>query len=592
MIHLRRFGSLCALVGTTLIAGCRADSATSSMSAERGGREEWFADDTGSTGFDFVHFNGVSGEFYFPEHVAPGVGLLDYDNDGDLDLFAVQGRMLGAGKSLSDALVPPRDAQLPLRSRLYRNDLDVRSDGTRAVHFIDVTEQSGIDARGYGMGVAAGDFTNDGCVDIYLTNFGPNQLFRNNCDGTFTDVSRQTGVDDPGFSVSAAFLDYDRDGWLDLYVANYVQYSVENNVVCRGLTGGRDYCSPRVFRPQPDRLYRNEQGHGFLDVTARALKGGHFGPALGVSTADFDGDGWMDIFVANDGQQNQLWMNQRDGTFENQALLAGVAFNADGKAVAGMGVDAGDFDNDGDEDLFLTTLTTEANTLFVNDGRGMFEDRTPWSGLGAPSLPYTGWGTAWIDVDNDRWLDVVTVNGTIQAVEGRAGPFPYDQRKQLFRNLGNGRFDEITNRAGAAFQLSEVGRGAAFGDVDNDGAIDLVVANANGPFRVLVNRHGRRNHWLGLRFSGGATTPRDMLGTRVAVMLPDGTTLSRRARSDGSYASANDPRVVIGLGGLAGSVRARVTWPDGSVEEWTELSADQWTTLTQGGGQLTGEGPR
>ncbi len=400
-------------------------------------------------------------------------------------------------------------------------------------------------------------------------------------------------MNDPGFSVSAAFLDYDRDGWLDLYVGEL-----------RALQCREQRCLPRLDR-RPRLLFpARVSGHSriafietsrvgaFLDVTARALKGGHFGPALGVSTADFNGDGWMDVFVANDGQQNQLWMNQRDGTFENQALLAGVAFNADGKAVAGMGVDAGDFDNDGDEDLFLTTLTTEANTLFVNDGTGMFEDRTAWSGLGAPSLPYTGWGAAWIDVDNDRWLDVVTVNGTIQAVEGRAGPFPYDQRKQLFRNLGNGRFDEISERAGAAFQLSEVGRGAAFGDVDNDGAVDLVVANANGPFRVFLNRRGRRSHWLGLRLSGGATTRRDMLGARVTVMLPDGTTLWRRARSDGSYASANDPRVVIGLGGLAGSVRARVAWPDGHVEEWTELPVDQWTTLTQGGGQLAGEGPR
>jgi predicted small lipoprotein YifL len=547
---------------------------------------EWFTDETEAAGLAFVHFNGMSGEFYFPEHLAPGAGLLDYDGDGDLDVFLVQGRMIGTGKTLKDALVPPRQAQLPLKSRLFRNDLKVHDDGTRSLKFTDVTRESGIDASGYGMGVAAGDFTNDGCVDIYVTNFGPNQMFRNNCDGTFTDVSRETGVDDPGFSVSAAFLDYDRDGWLDLFVGNYVPYSVDANPACRGLIGGRDYCSPRVFRAQPDRLYRNQRGRGFVDVTARALRGGRFGPALGVVAADYDADGWVDLFVANDGESNQLWMNQRDGTFEDRAGLAGVAFNVDGKAVAGMGVDAGDFDNDGDEDVFLTTLTTEANTLFINGGNGLFEDRSARSGLGGASLPYTGWGTGWIDVDNDGWLDLLTVNGTIQAQEGRTGnPFPYDQRKQLFHNLGNGRFNEVSSRSGVAFQISEVGRGAAFGDIDNDGAVDVVIANDNGPARLLLNRQGRRNHWLGLRLLGGMDTPRDMLGVRVAIMRNAGSTLWRRARSDGSYASANDPRVLAGLGGSTETPRVRVLWPSGHVEEWSEVPIDRWTTLRQGGGQ-------
>jgi hypothetical protein len=547
---------------------------------------EWFTDETEAAGLGFVHFNGMSGEYYFPEHLAPGVGLLDYDRDGDLDVFLVQGRMIGTAKTLKDALVPPLEGQLPLKSRLFRNDLTVHENGTRSLRFTDVTRESGIEAIGYGMGVATGDFTNDGCVDIYVTNFGANQLLRNNCDGTFTDVSRETGVDDPGFSVSAAFLDYDRDGWLDLFVGNYVHYSVDANAPCRGLIGGRDYCSPRVYRAQPGRLYRNQQGRTFVDVTAQALTGGHFGPALGVVAADYDSDGWLDFFVANDGEANQLWMNQRNGTFEDRAELAGVAFNADGKAVAGMGVDAGDFDNDGDEDLFLTTLTTEANTLFVNSGSGMFEDRSASSGLGAAGLPYTGWGTAWIDVDNDGLLDLLTVNGTIQAQEGRPGNrFPYDQRKQLFHNLGNGRFEDVTARAGTAFQLSEVGRGAAFGDVDNDGAVDVVIANDNGPARLLVNRVSGRNHWLGLRLVGGGATPRDMLGARVALMRRSGPTLWRRARADGSYASANDPRVLAGLGTSTETPRVRVSWPGGRVEEWADVPIDRWTTLQEGSGR-------
>lgn len=580
-------GRFSLLLGLTLLANCGGEPSSVARPNESYGHDEWFTDQTAETGLDFVHFNGMSGEFYFPEHVAPGVGLLDYDNDGDLDVFLVQGRMLGAGKTLKDALVRPLDRQLPLRGRLYRNDLEIHPVGTRTLRFTDVTEASGIDARGYGMGMAAGDFTNDGCVDIYVTNFGPNQLFRNNCDGTFTDVSHQAGVDNPGFSVSAAFLDYDRNGWLDLYVGNYVHYSIEANVTCRGLIGGRDYCSPSVYRVQPNRLYRNQGDGTFVDVTAKVLVGADFGRALGVATADFNGDGWIDVYIANDGQENQLWMNQQNGTFKNTALLSGVALTADGKAEASMGVDAGDFDNDGDEDLFMTELSGEGANLYVNDGSGMFEDRTARSGLGAPTLAYTGWGTAWIDFDNNSWLDLLTVNGTVQAAEGRADdPFPYDQRKQLFRNLGNGRFEEVTGQAGAVFQLSEVGRGAAFGDINNDGAMDVVVANANGPVRLLMNQLGRRNHWLGVRLLGGPNAPRDMLGARVAVLRRDGSPLWRRARADGSYASANDPRVVVGLGASAEAPRVRVIWPSGRVEEWPELPIDRWTTLQEGSGHL------
>ena len=553
---------------------------------EAPGAGAWFVDKAQEAGLDFMHFNGMSGEFYFPEHIGPGAGLLDYDDDGDLDVFLVQGQMLGVGDTVGDVPFPPSPGQMPLRSRLYRNDLEVDPAGTPRARFIDVTEASGIDARLYGMGVATGDFTNDGCVDIYVTNVGPNQMFRNNCDGTFVDVSREAGVDDPGWGVSATFLDYDRDGWLDLYVGNYVHYSIESHVACRGSTGNLDYCSPRVYRAQPDRLYRNRGGGTFVDVTAEALVGSEFGAALGVVAADFDLDGWIDILVANDGDENQLWINQRQGTFRNGAPLAGVALNMDGRAEASMGVDAGDFDNDGDEDLFLTHLATETNTLYVNDGTGMFEDRTARAGLAAPSLAYTGWGTAWIDFDNDGWLDLLTANGTIQAIEAQADdPFPYRQRRQLFRNLGNRRFEEVSGQAGEVFQLSDVGRGAAFGDINNDGAMDVVVANDNGPVRLLINQVGRRNHWLGLRLVGGLDAPRPMLGARVEVLRRDLPTLWRRARADGSFASANDPGVLVGLGASAEAPRARVFWPSGRVEEWPDLPVDVWTTLVEGSGQ-------
>ena len=584
------------------LTGCKADRAAQapSRAADAGnGEPEWFVDRAHDVGIDFVHFNGMSGEFYFPESMAPGVGLLDYDNDGDLDVYLVQGTMLGAN-TISQATFPPRNP-LPLKGRLLRNDLTIHQDGTRTLRFTDVTERSGIDSRGYGIGVAAGDFNNDGCVDLYLTNFGLNQMFRNTCNGTFDDVSKQSKTDDPGFSVSASFVDYDRDGWLDLYVGNYLDYTIEANQKCFLITGERDYCPPTAYRAQPDRLYHNNRDGTYADVTAKALVGGEYGPALGVATADFDSDGWPDIYVANDNQDNLLWMNQRDGTFRNTALLSGAALTSEGKAEASMGVDAGDFDNDGDEDLFITELTGEGSNLYVNDGTAVFEDQSAHSGLGAHSLPYTGFGTAWFDFDNDGWLDIMAVNGTIAAIEAlrRAhDPFPLRQRKQLFRNLANGQFEEVAERAGAAFQLSEVGRGAAFGDIDNDGDVDVLVGNDAGPTRLLINNVGDRKHWLGLRLVG--ERKRDMYGARVAVLRPstdaqgapskvegrgNGSTLWRRARADGSYASANDPRVLVGLGDSTQAPTVRVVWPSGRVEEWTTVAIDRYTTLIEGSGR-------
>jgi enediyne biosynthesis protein E4 len=577
------------LLGLAWLTGCQADRTAHAPSQAAGvSREpEWFVDRAHEVGIDFVHFNGMSGQFYFPESMAPGVGLLDYDNDGDLDVYLVQGTMLGA-TAIGQATSPPGNS-LPLKGRLFRNDLTIQADGTRAGRFIDVTERSGIDASGYGMGVAAGDFNNDGCVDLYLTNFGPNQMFRNRCDGTFTDVSKQSGTDDPRFSVSASFVDYDRDGWLDLFVGNYLDYAIEGNQKCFLVSGERDYCPPTAYRAQPDRLYHNDRDGTFSDVTAKALVGGEYGPALGVTTADFNGDGWPDIYVANDNHDNLLWVNQRDGTFRNTALLSGAALTADGKAEASMGVDAGDFDNDGDEDLFITELTGEGSNLYVNDGTAVFEDRSAHSGLGPRSLPYTGFGAAWFDFDNDGWLDVATMNGTIAAIEAlrRANdPFPLRQRKQLFRNLANGQFEEVTDRAGAAFRLSDVGRGAAFGDIDNDGDVDVLVGNDAGPTRLLMNNVGSRKHWLGLRLVG-ERGKRDMYGARVAVFRPStgGPTLWRRARADGSYGSANDPRVLVGLGDSTEAPRVRVVWPSGRVEEWTTAAIDRYTTLTEGSGR-------
>ena len=291
--------------------------------------------------------------------------------------------------------------------------------------------------------------------------------------------------------------------------------------------------------------------------------------------------------MANDGDDNQLWINRRDGTFRDGALLAGVALNHAGMAEAGMGVDAGDVDNDGDVDLFVTHLDNETNTLYVNDGTGMFEDRSARARLAAPSVPFTGFGARWFDADNDGWLDLLAVNGAVSVLQPllQAGdPFPLHQRNQLFRNLGDGRFEDASDRAGAAFRRSEVSRGAAFGDLDNDGDVDVVIGNNNGPARLLLNELGNRHHWLGLRLVGGEP-PRDMLGARVGVFPADRPPLWRRAGSDGSYASASDPRVLVGLGPAATVQRVEVIWPGGRVEEWTDLAAERWFTLTEGTGR-------
>ena len=554
--------------------------------ATESGREDkgdWFTDRAMETGLDFVHFNGMSGQFYIAEILGPGVALFDYDNDGDLDVYGVQGQMLGAGKTVRDALFPPQ-GPLPLEGRLFRNDLTVHPDGTRTLHFTDVTDRSGLTSRDYGMGVAAGDFNNDGCVDLYLTNFGRNQLFRNNCDDTFTDVSKLSGTDVVGWSVSAAFVDFDRDGWLDLYVGSYLRYSLEGNTPCFSSAGALGYCMPRGYQALPGRLFRNRGDGTFADVTAQSRLGSEFGPALGVSTADFNGDGWMDIYVANDGAENQLWLNQHNGTFKNTALLSGVALPLSGKPEGSMGVDAGDFDNDGDEDLVMTELAGEGSNLYVNDGTGTFVDRGSQSGLEAASVPYTGFGTAWLDFDNDGWLDILAVNGTVQIIEALRqahDPLPLRQRKLLLKNLGNGRFEDVTDRAGVAFRLSEVGRGAAFGDIDNDGDMDVLIGNNNGPLRLLVNNIGHRKHWIGLRLTGGRGH-RDMLGARVEIIRTNQRTLWRRARADGSYGSANDPRVLVGLGDSNEQPRVRVRWPSGRVEEWSAVPLDRYTTLREG----------
>jgi hypothetical protein len=513
-----------------------------------------------------------------------GLAWLDYDADGDLDLYIVQGASLDPDTSPAQAS-PPWAGSEPPTDRLFRNDLVIAADGTRRVQFVDVTDSSGISAEGFGMGVAVGDYDNDGRVDLYVTQVGPNLLFHNNGDGTFSDETARAGVGDPWWSVSAAFADYDGDGWLDLFVTNYLDWSPANNKTCTSYNGIRDYCAPASYRPLPDRLFRNRGDGTFEDVTARARIAQTFGAGLGVVAADFDNDGRLDFYVANDGHPNQLWINLGDGSFEDRALLAGCAINADGKAEASMGIDAADFDDDGDEDLFMTHLGSETNTLFVNAGGASFSDRSGASGVGPPSFEFTGFGGGWFDYDNDGLLDLYAVNGAVRALEPLAlagDPFPFHEPNQLFRNLGAGQYEEIRSGFG---DESAVSRGAAVADMDNDGDLDVAVSNNDGSVRLFRNDLGHRNRWIGLRLIGPSSIPRAMLGTRVVLVTESGRSIRRRVRRDGTYASSNDPRLVVGLGTEGALKEVVVHWPDGTVEWWDDPEIDTWHTLRQGTGR-------
>jgi len=537
-------------------------------------------------GLKFQHYNGMTGKFYLPEITGSGAAVFDFDNDGDLDVFLVQSNVLEPNTKAGGTLFPWRGSEPPA-GRLFRNDLVMAKGGGRTLKFTEVTGKSGIKADGYGMGVAVGDINNDGWPDLYLTNLGHNQMYQNKGDGTFVDVTEKTGTDDPRWSTSASFFDYDRDGWLDLMVLNYADFTTGKSPNCYAATTAKDYCTPRVFRAPGNRLFHNKGDGIFEEVTVAAGVAQEFGHGLGIVTADFDKDGWVDIYVANDGDPNQLWINQKNGKFKNEALLAGAAVNRDGKAEAGMGVDAGDFDGNGTEDIFVTHLMDETNTLYTNPGKALFEDRTREAGLGMPGSRFTGFGTLFFDYDNDGWLDLLVANGAVQLLPElvrQGDPFPLGQPNQLFHNDGKGKFVESSDHAGETFQLLEVSRGAAFGDIDNDGDTDVLVTNNNGPARLLLNQVGNRNHWLGLRLIG-KDKGRDMLGAQVEIVISKAKSLWRRARTDGSYLSANDPRVLVGLGSAVRIGAVRVRWPGGAVEEWKDTPVDQYVTLQEGTGQ-------
>jgi hypothetical protein len=538
-----------------------------------------FVESAADTGLVFTHVNGATGNYYLPEVMGAGVALFDYDNDGDLDVFLVQGGPLGSSPASSAPT-----------SKLFRNDLTSAA-GKPVLKFTDVTEKARAGVRGYGMGAAVGDYDNDGFLDLLVTAFGGMALLHNNGDGTFTDVTRQSGVD-PGandvlWRSSAAFFDYDRDGLLDLFVATYVDFTIAGNKLCNDSVGARDYCGPRSFRPVPSRLFRNSGDGKFTDVTERAGITKAYGAGLGVSVGDYNGDLWPDLYVANDATPNQLWINHRDGTFVEEGLLSGSAVNAAGNPEGSMGIASGDFDLDGDEDLFVTNIAGETFVLYVNDGKGNFEDARARYGLAAPTAAFTGFGTDWFDYDNDGWPDLFVANGAVNVIESQRGqPTPFRMTSQLFHNVASAsgrRFEDSSLAAGPAFARAEIGRGAAFGDIDNDGDVDVVFTNNGGPVRLLLNQSGNRNHWLQIRLDQQPAN-RFGIGAWVAVERRRQPTLWRRVRTDGSYLSASDVRLHYGLGSSTAIEAVTVQWPDSMRERFAGISADKTVTLRRGTG--------
>jgi len=522
--------------------------------------------------------------------VGPGGALFDADGDGDLDLFFVQGSTLG-GVPLSDTTFPP-DPDSPVGDRFLLNQLKESGE----LKFRDTTIDSGITETEYGMGCTVGDVDGDGDADIYVTNFGQDHLWLNQGDATFVEASVNAGLTEDDWTTSAVFFDCDQDGDLDLFVCTYVDYRLENHKPCYSETSAIDYCGPSSFRSQPDRLYLNQGNGTFENVTSASRIGTEVGAGLGVVTADFDTDGLLDIYVANDGTPNRLWKNLGDGTFVDTGLLAGCAYNRDGRAEASMGVEASDFDADGDEDLFLTHLTDETNTLYKNDGSGVFEDVSAPIGLGVPSRAFTGFGTATFDYDLDGFLDLFVANGavkTIEALAAKGDPYPLRQRNQLFRNRGDGHFEEVLPHQEPALTKTEVSRGVLSGDINNDGAVDLIVLNNSALPQILIGTAPKSTEWIGLdvRRPDGK---RPAIGTLVELKVGSETARFQRIRIAASYLSANDPRLVFGLRDQDSSLISATLYPPGGrAESFDSLEPGQYQTLIQGqGAALEVEGKR
>ncbi|MXZ01832.1 hypothetical protein F4Y93_14760 [Candidatus Poribacteria bacterium] len=525
-----------------------------------------FVDVTEAAGIRFRHVNGAEGAFHIPETLGSGGAFFDADNDGYLDIYLVNSGYWNTS---------PSTKQVP--NALYRNNRD----GT----FTDITATAKVGNRGnYGQGVASADYDNDGNVDLYVTNFGANVLYRNNGDETFTDVTKSAGVGDNGWSSSACFLDYNLDGHLDLFVVNYLVYSVDVPYPPCGENGIHTYCHPSLFEGAPDRLYRNNGDGTFADVSQEAGVGGIGGPfhgkGLGVVSADFNNDGAPDLYVANDDTRNDFFYNNGDGTFREISLLAGCAYSFNGVAQAGMGVATGDYNGDGWFDIFVTNLSYETNALYRNNGDGTFTDVIYEAHLGKESYLFVGFGTGLFDADNDGWLDIFIANGHIlDNIEDTHDILTYRQPDQLFRNKGDGTFQEVSERAGAYFQNVAVSRGTLFGDYDNDGDIDMLVTQSNGPATLLRNDTETQNNYVSIK-TVGVISNRDGIGTRITLTVDEHTQV-REVNPASSYLSSHDPRCYFGLGPNATVDRLEVRWQSGVRQVFENLPANQEHTISE-----------
>jgi hypothetical protein len=511
---------------------------------------------------------------YLLEAMGSGVAMFDYDNDGRMDLFFANGAALKDPMPKTEA-PDKRDSQY--WNRLYHQ----KDDGT----FEDVTEKAALKGVGYSTGVATADYDNDGYVDLYVTGYANNFLYHNNGDGTFTDATNRAHARGGGWSTSAAWVDFDRDGRLDLFVGRYLEWDFDiGSVYCGELRPGyRAYCHPDNFKGTTNILYHQLADGSFEDVSAKSGIQAEVVKALGVALGDFDNDGWIDIFVANDSVRQSLYRNKRDGTFEDIAVSSGAGYDENGKTYAGMGVDAADYDNDGYLDLFITTLSNETYPLYHNDHDLNFTYATNFAGVGQITILNSGWGTRFVDVNNDGLRDIFVAQGHVLDTIERTNPYlKYKQSPLLMLNTGKG-FVNVSATAGPAFLNSYIGRGAAFGDLNNDGLVDVVMSTLDGATVLLRNdgaKNGTKNHWLGLSLVGSKSN-RSGIGARVTVTDNSGKKQIFDANTSGSYLSANDPRILVGLGSASAIRAVEIRWPSGMVQTINEPLMDRYVVVTE-----------
>ena len=526
-----------------------------------------FRDITAQAGIQFKHNNGAFGKKYLPETMGPGCAFMDYDNDGWPDILLMNGENWSGHGGGATTL------------KLYHNN----HNGT----FTDVTHKAGLAVSMFGMGVAVGDYDNDGYDDLFLSALGPSHLFHNNGNGSFSDVTKAAGLWGPNeFSTSAAWVDYDRDGKLDLVVANYVQWSEKGDLYCTLDGTHKSYCTPESYKGTSARLWHNLGGGKFEDATHKAGLYDPTSKGLGVAMLDYNGDGWPDLLLANDTQPNKLYLNKRDGTFEEKGVAAGIGFSEDGVARAGMGVDAADYDRSGRASIIITNFSNQMLSLYHNEGNGLFVDEAPRSEVGRASLLTLGFGCFFFDYDNDGWPDILVANGHIEdAIEKVQPRVTYAEPPHVFRNLGDGKFKEVTQSLGMGFAAPRVARGAAYADIDNDGALDVLMTT-NGGRAYLSHNEGTPNHSLRVRLEGTKSN-RDGIGAVVRVSSGKDQQW-QMMRSGSSYLSQSELVLTFGLGSAGKADAVEVQWPSGQVDKLANVAAGQTIVVQEGKGLIAG----